>query len=101
MVYPSRSTSFFFLPRRPASLPLKAGRRGRKKNLGDKGHGLLRLSPSARSGGLLAAPLLLELHRRQIPQRRVNPLVVVDRVQETPQLPQSVRVVVVLRQIHL
>src|SRR5512135_3156199 len=43
-------------------------------------------------------PLLLELARRQVPQRRVNPLPVVYVVEESPELPPGIGEVLVLRQ---
>src|SRR5690242_6416669 len=46
-------------------------------------------------------PLTLEFLRRQVTQRRVNPLPVVDIVEEPTQLPPSVREVLVLREIDL
>jgi integrase/recombinase XerD len=49
--------------------------------------------PSLRS--LCGDPLLLELARRQVPQRRVNPLPVVHIIEELPQLPPGIGEVLV------
>src|SRR5512135_2956258 len=46
-------------------------------------------------------PLLLELARHQVPQRRVNPLPVVYVVEEPPELPPGIGGVLVFRQIDL
>jgi hypothetical protein len=51
--------------------------------------------------GVLLSPLTLELGRGQVPQRRVDPLAVVDLVEEPSQAPQRVAEVFVLREIDL
>src|SRR5438309_2317179 len=91
MVQSSRSTAYILLlPGRPTSAPVKVGRPGRRRMyVGDE------------SVRLLAPPLLLELCWRQVAQRRVNPFLVVHRVQEAAQLPVGVGEVLVLRQLHL
>src|SRR5215471_3997790 len=102
MVQSIRSTAFFPLPRRPASAPVKAVRRGSGKNMGNStARRRLPRAPGGCSGPLPAAPLLLELGRRQVAQRRVDALAVVDVVEEPSQLPQRVGEVGVLRQRHL
>jgi hypothetical protein len=50
---------------------------------------------------VLQAPLLLELQRRQVAQRRVDAFDVVDIIEETPDLPMSVAEVVILGEIDL
>src|SRR5579871_5665843 len=89
MIQPS--TASLLLPRRPASAPVKAGRRGRRR--------MLREEACRPRGALLGTPLLHELGRRLVGQCQGTALDVVDAVQEGPQLPAGVRVVLVLRQV--
>src|SRR3984957_3386080 len=92
MVQPIRSTAILLLPRRPASAPVKAGRRGGRRIIGE--------AAAWPSGAVLGTPLLLELRRRQVAQRRVNSLDVIDRVEEPAQLAAGIGVVLVFRQVH-
>src|SRR5512133_1566289 len=55
----------------------------------------------SRTRGVLLSPLALELGRGQVPQRRVNPLAIVDVVKESSQAPQRVAEVLVLREVDL
>src|SRR5262245_24741903 len=76
MVAPLRSTAFFLPPRRPASAPVKAGRRGGRKNVGETDNGpgvphgishlifnpLLTRKEGGRGMGLTIARQLVESH---------------------------------------
>src|SRR5262249_5896803 len=54
--------------------------------------------PPRRLAGTLALPLLLELRRRQVAQRRVDPLDVVHRLEEPADLPPGIGEIAALRQ---
>src|SRR5260370_8117589 len=101
MVQISRPLACFSEPRRPVSAAVKAGRRGSERHVGREAV----RRPGSRcslvdSGLALVLPLLLELRRRQVAQRRVDALVVVDRVDEVAKLPVGIGVVLVLRQVY-
>src|SRR5262245_22204207 len=102
LVDPCQSTAYFLPSRRAARARARAVRREGSKYVGER---LSVSSPDRRgrlpSGALLLAPLLLELLRRQVAQRRMDSLAIIHLVQEPTQLPQRVGEVEVLRQGHL
>src|SRR3954453_370161 len=55
----------------------------------------------SRSRGVLLSPKALKLGRGQVPQRGVDPLAIVDLVEEPSQAPQRVAEVLVLREVDL
>src|SRR5947209_2776185 len=102
LVDTARSTAFFLPPRPPASAPGKAGGRGGRKNVGEQtGAPPPHWSRPPPSCPPLLEPLLLELRRGQVAQRRVDALAFVHVVEEPARLPQRVGEVGVLGQRHL
>src|SRR6267143_4439247 len=62
---------------------------------------ILRSGPGCCSRLPLLPPLLLELPRREVAQRRVNALDVVNVVEEAGDLPEGVGEVLVVGEVHL
>src|SRR5215467_361527 len=102
LVDPRQSTAYFLPSRRTAPAPVRAVRREGRKYVEERAT-VSSLDRRGRrpSGALLPAPLLLELLRRQVAQRRMDSLAIIHLVEEPTQLPQRVGEVEVLRQGHL
>src|SRR5271166_115320 len=102
LVETSQSTTSrrsFSLPAPRTSAPGKAGVRGGKTNCSSRRGRSVSLGRAGRFCPLLRTPVLLELHRRQIAQRRMDPLVIVHVVQEAAQLTPGLGVALIVRQI--